>query len=372
MNNTKKKLKPNKRKWSFVIFTFLVHLIITLIGLGLKYFFNASDHLISQVYILGVLIIALKTEGYWFGIFSVVLDSLIINYFFTEPLMAFNFSIDTIPSMIVAFAVSFASTVLTTKVRDQEKIKAESEKEKMRANLLRAVSHDIRTPLTAIYGSTSIVIDSYDDLSKAQKIQLLTDVKNDSIWLVHMMENLLSVTRVAEGEVSLNMTSLSVEELVSNVTARFYKRNEKVLQGDELHKAITFKVEMPDHCIFVEGDAILLGQVLLNLLENAIYHAKGMTTLCLSVTDNNKDVIFTVQDDGCGIKPERMSTLFTGTYNSSEKKADSGRRNIGIGLSLCASIVKAHDGTIVAKNKPEGGASFSFTLKKEEDKEDGQ
>ncbi len=372
MNKAKKKLKFNKRKWSFAIFTTLVQLIATAIGFGMKYFFNASDHLISQIYILGVLVIALKTEGYWFGISSVILDTFIINYFFTEPLMAFNFSIETIPSMIVAFAVSFASTVLTTKVRDQEKIKAESEKEKMRANLLRAVSHDIRTPLTAIYGSTTTVIENYDDLSRSQKIQLLTDVKNDSVWLVRMMENLLSVTRVTDDAVSLNMTSISVEELVSNVVAKFTKRNEVALQGDEFHKPITFKVEMPDHCTFVEGDVILLGQVLSNILDNAIYHAKGMTTLCLSVTDNSKDIIFTVYDDGCGIKPERMSTLFTGTYNSSEKKADNGRRNIGIGLSLCATIIKAHDGTIVAKNRPGGGASFSFTLKKEEDKEDEQ
>lgn len=370
MNKKKKKFKIDKKWLSYALFTFLVQLIITGSGLIMKFYFSATDHLISQIYILGILIISLKTEGYLFGICSAIVDVFIVNFFFTDPPMTLNFNFDTIPSLTVAFAVAFASTVLTTKVRDQERIKMEIEKEKMRANLFRAVSHDIRTPLTSIYGSTSAVIEGIDTLSRNQKLQLLNDVKNDAEWLINMIENLLSITQVSEGEVSLNKTTIPVEELVGSVVSKFAKKNEATLQGDEFHKPIAFKVQMPDHCIFVEGDAMLLFQVLSNLLDNAIIHAVGMSQLGLSVVDNNHDVIFTVWDDGCGIAPERMSTLFTGTYASKEKKTDTGRRNLGIGLSLCASIIKAHGGIIVAKNRPEGGVSFSFALKKEESDEE--
>ena len=369
MDKTKKKLKINKKKVKDWAFALLIQLVITGAGVAVKFFFNASDHLISQIYILGVLIISLMTDGYVVGISSALLDVFIINFFFTDPFMTFNLNIDTLPSLTVAFVVAVASTVLTTKVHQSEKEKMEAEKERMRANLLRAVSHDIRTPLTAIYGSTSTVIDSFDTLTKTQIIQLLKDVRDDSEWLVRMVENLLSVTRVTEGEVSLNKTSVPVEELVGMVVSKFTKRNEALLQGDEYHKPVAFKVEMPDHYIFVEGDAMLLGQVLNNLLDNAVYHAEGMSKLGLTVVDNKEDVIFNVWDDGCGIAPERLDTIFTGTYKSQDKKADNGRSNMGIGLSVCASIIKAHGGNIVAKNRPEGGASFSFALKKEEDEE---
>ncbi len=367
MNKTKKKFKIDRKKLKDSLFALLIQVVITGAGIAMKFFFNASDHLISQIYILGVLVISLMTDGYWIGISSAVLDVFIINFFFTDPFMTLNLNLDTVPSLTVAFAVAVASTVLTTKVHESEKDKMEAEKERMRANLLRAVSHDIRTPLTAIYGSTSTVIDSFDTLTKTQILQLLKDVRDDSEWLVRMVENLLSVTRVSDGEIALTKTSIPIEELVGMVVSKFSKRHESVLQGDEFHKPVAFKVEMPDHYIFVEGDAMLLGQVLNNLLDNAIYHAQGMSKLGLTVVESKEDVIFNVWDDGCGIPADRLDTIFTGTYKSNEKKADNGRSNMGIGLSVCASIVKAHGGSIVAKNRPEGGASFSFALKKEED-----
>ena len=114
---------------------------------------------------------------------------------------------------------------------------------------------------------------------------------------------------------------------------------------------------------------MLLGQVISNLLDNAVFHADNMTKMGLRVTDDKEHVYFEVYDDGCGIAPERLKTLFTGTYASETKKNDKGRSNMGIGLSVCYSIIKAHGGEIVAKNRPEGGASFSFFLNKDEDAE---
>ena len=365
----KEQTKKRKKLLHDCLLTLIVQVVITAIGIFLKFYFNATDNLILQIYILGILIISLETEGYLWGVSSSFFDVILVNYVFTPPFLGFAFNADTLPSLFVAFIIALATTTLTTKVHEDEQIKLESEKEKMRANLLRAVSHDIRTPLTSIYGSSSAIIDNYDNLTKEQKIQLLNDVRNDAEWLVRMVENLLSVTRVSDDMVDLTMSSVPVDELVGSVASKFTKRRGAFLSGDELRKPVVFKVSLPDHFVSVSGDAMLLGQVLNNLLDNAIFHADGMTKMGLNVTDDKEHVYFEVYDDGCGIAPEKMKTLFTGTHASEKKKNDKGRSNMGIGLSVCYSIIKAHGGEIVAKNRPEGGASFSFSLKKEEDEE---
>lgn len=362
------KKKAQKQLKDFLLSLFVI-VVITALGVFLKFYFNATDHLISQIYILGVLIISLRTDGYMWGIGTAVVDFFVINFTFTDPILSFTFSMDTLPAAVLSFIIALASTTLTTRVHEQEKIQLESERERMRANLLRAVSHDIRTPLTSIYGSTSAVIDNFDTLSKNQSLELLNDVRNDAEWLVRMVENLLSVTRVSADDVVLNKSSIPVDELVGTVASKFTKRRSAILQGDELHKPVTFKVDLPDHFVSVEGDAMLLGQVLTNLLDNAVYHADGMTKVGISVTEDKDNVIFTVYDNGCGIAPDRMENLFAGTWTSKKEKVDKGRSNMGIGLSVCHSIIKAHGGEIVAKNRPEGGASFSFSLKKEANEE---
>ena len=365
----KEKSKKKKKILHDGLLTLIVQVVITAIGIFLKFYFNATDNLILQIYILGILIISLETDGYLWGVSSSIFDVIWVNYVFTPPFLGFAFNADTLPSLFVAFIIALATTTLTTKVHEDEQIKLESEKEKMRANLLRAVSHDIRTPLTSIYGSSSAIIDNYDNLTKEQKIQLLNDVRNDAEWLVRMVENLLSVTRVSDDIADITMSSVPVDELVGSVTSKFTKRRGTFLAGDELRKPIVFKVNLPDHFVSVSGDAMLLGQVLNNLLDNAIFHADGMTKMGLNVTDDKDFVYFEVYDDGCGIAPEKLKTIFSGTQSAEKKKNDKGRSNMGIGLSVCYSIVKAHGGEIVAKNRPEGGASFSFSLKKEEDEE---
>lgn len=365
----KEKSKKKKKILHDGLLTLIVQVVITAIGIFLKFYFNATDNLILQIYILGILIISLETDGYLWGVSSSIFDVIWVNYVFTPPFLGFAFNADTLPSLFVAFIIALATTTLTTKVHEDEQIKLESEKEKMRANLLRAVSHDIRTPLTSIYGSSSAIIDNYDNLTKEQKIQLLNDVRNDAEWLVRMVENLLSVTRVSDDIADITMSSVPVDELVGSVTSKFTKRRGTFLSGDELRKPILFKVNLPDHFVSVSGDAMLLGQVLNNLLDNAIFHADGMTKMGLNVTDDKDYVYFEVYDDGCGIAPEKLKTIFSGTQSAEKKKNDKGRSNMGIGLSVCYSIVKAHGGEIVAKNRPEGGASFSFSLKKEEDEE---
>ena len=162
------------------------------------------------------------TDGYWWGVAGSVISVLAVNFAFRTPYFAFNFTIpENIFSGVVMLVVSFMTSTLTTRVKKQEQLRMESETEKMRANLLRAVSHDLRTPLTSIYGSCSTVIDNYDSLGREQKIKLLSEACADAQWLNRMVENLLSVTRIDADGVAIQKTPTVLEELVDTVLVRF-------------------------------------------------------------------------------------------------------------------------------------------------------
>ena len=247
------------------------------------------------------------------------------------------------------------TSTLTTRVKKQEQLRMESETEKMRANLLRAVSHDLRTPLTSIYGACSTVIENYDSLGREQKLKLLGEVCEDAQWLNRMVENLLSVTRIDSEKVSVKKTPTVLEELIDAVLVKFKKT----------HPGVNINVELPDDFIVIPMDSMLIRQVLTNLLENAVLHAEGMTKLTLRVFTLGNRAVFEVADNGCGIPKERLRTLFTGTLPS-ESEADSGKHGMGIGLSVCAAIIKAHGGEIKAESKPGEGTTIRFWLETEE------
>ena len=149
------------------------------------------------------------------------------------------------------------------------------------------------------------------------------------------------------------------EELIDSVILKIKKR----------YPAQRVEIEIPDDVIIIPMDAILIEQVIVNILENAVQHAEGMTLLTLRVFTLGNKAIFEIKDNGCGINPKRLETLFTGYYTSDNGVSDSQKKNAGIGLSVCATIIKAHGGEIYAKNNPEGGASFVFWLELEEDYE---
>lgn len=348
-----KKTKPFILDGIFTLFTLILLFVINLI---IEIVFDTRT-LIPMIFVLGVFLVSLKTQGYFWGITASLLSVLAVNYAFTFPFYAFDLiSPECIFSAVVMLIVAIMTGALTTKLKTQEKIKAESEMERMRANLLRAVSHDLRTPLTSIYGSTSAVIENYDTLSKEQNLKLLGDVQKDSQWLIHMVENLLSVTRIDSSKVSLSKTPVVLEELIDSVLVKFKKRCPEQ----------NIDVEIPDDFISIPMDPILIEQVLLNILENAVYHAKGMTELVLKVELNDKNAIFSVLDNGCGISAEVKDKIFNGYVSHSDAPSDGSRNNMGIGLSVCSTIVKAHGGTIYAENRAEGGAKFYFTLQAED------
>lgn len=346
----------NKEPWIndciFMIFTLLAAFAVNLF---LQYQFETYT-MTPMVFVLGVFLVSCRTQGYFWGIAASLISVLAVNYAFTYPFWAFDLiSPECISSAVVMLIVATITGALTTKIKEQERVRYEAERERMRSNLLRAVSHDLRTPLTSIYGACSTMIENYDEISKEKKLKLLDDMRSDSQWLVRMVENLLSVTRIDNRKVRLAKNETVLEELIDAVLVKFHKHHPQ-------HKV---QVCLPDDFISIPMDAMLIQQVLMNLLENAVFHAHGMQNLWLSITIQGSKAVFTISDDGCGIPADRMDSLFTGLLDSQEP-TDNSRSNMGIGLSVCSAIVKAHGSEITARNKSEGGAEFSFSLELEE------
>lgn len=323
-----------------------------LICLGLRERGN-SDVYAALVFETAVLIVARYTTGYFYGVVSAVIGVVGVNYMFTYPYFELNFSISGYPlTFLVMLAVAVIVGAMTTQIKQQEKLKAETEKEKMRGNLLRAVSHDLRTPLTSIIGATNAVLENEEEFEPETRKKLLQDVHDEAQWLLGVVENLLTVTRIGDRPANLNKDLEAAEEIVIASVQKFRKRFDQV----EIH------VDIPDTLIMVPMDAILIQQVLINLMENAAIHGQTTTKIGIELTQEKNSAVFRVSDNGKGISREAMPKLFDGYFTHDDRNQISGRRNMGIGLSVCLAIVKAHGGTMTAMNQETGGALFQFNL----------
>lgn len=339
-----------------MLFTIIILIVAFGVSVLLQDVLTIQEH-VTTVFVFAVFLVSLCTDGYWYGIITALVGMLAVNWAFTFPFFEFNFTIpENLLSAVIMIVVSILTSMLTTKVKRSEEIKAIGEKEQMRANLLRAVSHDLRTPLTTIYGASSTMIENYESVPDEQKLKILGGIKEDAQCLIRMVENLLSVTKIEEGKVKLIKTPTVLDELIDSVIVKFKKH----------YPTQEIDLDIPEEIVLIAMDAILIEQVLINLLENAVQHATGMTKLSLKVYVIDNKAIFEIKDNGCGIAKERLETIFQGNYEKSESLYDSQKRNAGIGLSVCATIIKAHDGSIHAENNKDGGAKFRFSLDIEE------
>ncbi len=315
--------------------------------------FSDGDTYVPLFFVLCVLVVSRLTEGYVCGIAAALIAVLGVNYVFTYPYMEFNFTISGYPlTFVTMLAVAVSTSTLTTHIKEQEKLKLETEREKMRANLLRAVSHDLRTPLTSISGSIGLVLDHPEMGQEDQQI-LLEEARENADWLVRMVENLLSVTRIGGGEAKIEKTPEAAEEIADEASRKFRKN----------HPEVELAVTAPEEVLFVPMDPVLIEQVLGNLLENAVIHGGNTRHIALAVRRGEGGAEFSVTDDGAGISREARQRMFTDYFDLAQQNSRGHeKRNMGIGLSVCMTIVKAHGGAMRAENIPSGGARFSFTL----------
>lgn len=336
--------------------TAMIIAVCFMLCLVMQYIFDDTS-LVPAIFVLGVFLTSVITKGYIYGIAATVISVMAVNFAFTFPLFAFDFTIpENIISALILFLVSIITCSLTIKIKMQEMIKAESEKERMRANLLRAVSHDLRTPLTTIYGSSSALLDNYDDFSDEQCKQIIKGISEDAQWLSRMVENLLSITKLDNINVKLIKTNTALDELIDSALVKFAKRYPNQIVD----------IDIPDDFVFIPMDSLLIEQVIINILENAVQHAEGMTELSLKVFVIANKAIFEIKDNGCGIPEDKMQHIFQEYFSVNAEKSDSKIHNAGIGLSACAAIIKAHGGDINAENSKSGGCIFRFTLNMED------
>ena len=256
---------------------------------------------------------------------------------------------ESIAASVIGECAIAIDGIINAKERERAAVLAKNEQ--LRANLLRSISHDLRTPLTSISGNASNLISNGDDIDDATKKQIYEDIYADSLWLINLVENLLAVTRIDEGRMNMHLTT----ELVGDVIAEALKH---VHAKSETQKIIVIQ---QDDLLLAKMDARLIVQVLINLLDNAIKYTPSDSQITITAKRHEETVYLSVADNGNGIPDEQKLRVFDMFYTGANKIADC-RRSIGLGLSLCKSIINAHGGEITITDNIPHGAIFTFTL----------
>lgn len=334
----------------------------------------------ALVFVLSVMFISLLTNGYFYGLIASLVGAFCINYFFMFPYRAFSLSYSGYPVAMVSMTlISGVVCALTSRVKlqaveamkreqdtkalyelnaklNEEKaaIQLEAARETIRSNILRSVSHDLRTPLTAISGAAAVLLSSEEPRSE-KDVSLLNDIKNDAEALTTMVENLLSITRIQDASVPLKKREEMLEEVAGDA----------VLTTRRRFPDANVQLDLSEDILFLPMEPMLIKQVIVNLLENAVRHSGDTQHIQLHLFRQEEWAVVEVRDHGIGLSPDIMQAVQSGRPLPRDLSGDS-TRGMGIGLSVCQSIIKAHGGFFAAGNDPEGGAVFRFGLPMEE------
>ena len=337
----------------------------------------------ALVFTLAVALVSFLTTGYFYGVLASVVGAFFTNYYFMAPYAEFSLSrvgypVATLSMLIISIMVC----ALTARIKQQKaeavrreqntkrlyelneklnqektEIQVQSERERIRGNILRAVSHDLRTPLTTISGSASVLMSS-PDVSE-QNLSMLEDIKDEADTMIQMVENLLSVTRIQDGNVPLHKREEMLEEVAGDA----------ILATKRRFPNVHVEMELTEDMLIFPMEPVLIKQVIVNLVENAIRHSgnSGKIKLCLSRREDW--AVLEVRDSGKGLPDYVIYAVQQGKPVPRDQTGDS-TRGMGIGLSVCGSIIKAHDGLFEAENSAEGGAVFRVSLPMNQDMED--
>ena len=253
---------------------------------------NNDTSYVSMIFLLDVFLTAMLTDGFFFSLTIAVFAVLSVDYIFTPPFWEVSFTLAGFPlTFLVMMTICVATGIVTSRAKKVSEMEREAEREKIHSNLLRAVSHDIRTPLTGIVGATNVLLEQDDTLTPQQRRELLKNANEEAQWLIRVVENLLSITRISGGEQAyITKEPEAAEEVLGEAVRKFRKRFPQV----------TVTVKAPDTLLMVPMDPILIEQVLANLMENAVIHGKYTTELQISVQQEDSWARFDVKDNGWG------------------------------------------------------------------------
>ncbi len=263
-----------------------------------------------------------------------------------EPLEAFENSV--LLSILGECALALENS---RNEKEKEEAKLQAEQEKLRANLLRSISHDLRTPLTSISGNAGMLLSDIGKLDTETVRQMCGDIYDDSAWLTNLVENLLAVTKIEEGRMDLQMQPHLVEEIVSESLQHISRKQEE-------H---TITVHHENELLLAKCDARLIIQVIINLVDNAIKYTPAGSHIAITTKQHGHHTEICVADNGAGIPDSEKEKVFQMFYSGSNPIADC-RRSLGLGLSLCKSIITAHGGEITVSDNTPAGTVFTFTI----------
>lgn len=284
------------------------------------------------------LYLAIKTDENIYGVIGIYIN---------------NNPMDSFESSVVLSILGECALALDNRnnTREKEEAAVMAKNEQLRANLLSTISHDLRTPLTSISGNASNLISNYQRMDDITRKHVFTDIYDDSMWLINIVENLLSVTKIEEGRMNLNLSSELLDEVIS----------EAITHISRSRPDRKISVNIKDELLIAKIDVSLITQVIINLLDNALKYTPSSCDITVTARRKDNRAVISVADTGPGIEDKDKIHVFEKFYTGNKKIADS-RRSMGLGLSLCKSIINIHGGEISLSDNTPHGCIFSFTL----------
>lgn len=368
----------------FKIDSVLKNIIVTAALLFLAYLISSFilpltgvENNSALVFVLSVAVISMITTGYVYGLVASLISAFCINYFFMYPYAEFNFELSGYP-VAIASNLSIAVIVCTLMSRikkhaveaeereqktkelyeknsileaERAKVKMKAFEAEARSNILMAVSHDLRTPLTAIAGSASVILNQGSTGCSESNLKLVSDIKEDAEWLSAMVENILLVTKLKDFNEPLHMRSEVLDDIAESTIVKCKRR----------FPDACVEYLYPEDIIMVSVDTMLIQQVFINLIENAIRHSGSTEPIRITTEAADSKVIISVSDHGIGLPEDILTQINDRSPVTVERRADSSR-GIGIGISVCQTILEAHKTFLQAENLPDGGCRMYFEL----------
>ncbi|HEY3254151.1 MAG TPA: ATP-binding protein [Polyangiaceae bacterium] len=301
-------------------------------------------------------VIAVSTQfGFGPSLFAAGLSALCFDFFFIPPVFALAPSdlkslVTLLVMAIVAVVISGSAERTRRQQRAAQARELQIETERLRNSLLSAVSHDLRTPLATIFGAGTELLEDGAELAPAEREGLIQAIVEEAAHLDQLVTNLLEVTRLDEGPIAIRRRPEPLDEVVEAALSR--------LRGRLADRPV--RSHVPEQIPMVPIDAVLIQQVLVNLLENALRYTSDGTPLEIEATSTADEVTLEVRDHGPGIREEEAERLFERFYRGHSHSPQDG--GVGLGLTICRAIVQAHGGTITLANRVQGGAVARLTL----------